>query len=129
MKVNRNWLLAIASLVWFIAGFNILRIGVQAYKHSVYLSNVILSVLVFSIFYIFIFSRLVKKHTIRIRALESEKQYFWNFFDKSSFLIMAFMMIGGNFIKVFRCCTYFVYCCVLYWTRCCVNNGRNNVWC
>ena len=44
MKVNRNWLLAIASLVWFIAGFNILRIGVQAHKHSVYLSNVILSV-------------------------------------------------------------------------------------
>ena len=36
MKVNRNWLLAIASLVWFIAGFNILRIGVQAYKHSEY---------------------------------------------------------------------------------------------
>lgn len=99
MKVNRNWLLAIASLVWFIAGFNILRIGIQAYKHSVYLSNVILSVLVFSIFYIFIFSRLVKKHTIRIRALESEKQYFWNFFDKSSFLIMAFMMTGGILLR------------------------------
>ena len=59
MKGKRNTLPLIAALVWSAAGFNILRIG-------------LLSAVVFTVFQIFIFGRLVKKHTARICAYEEE---------------------------------------------------------
>ena len=66
MKVKKRTLLLIACLVWGIAGFNILRIGILAYRPYISVLNVILSLLVFAIFQTFIFGRLVKKHTQRI---------------------------------------------------------------
>ena len=41
-----------------------------------------------------------KKHTQRILDYEDEKQYFFNFFDGKSFLIMAVMMTGGIYLRV-----------------------------
>ena len=35
------------------------------------------------------------RHTDRIQNYEDELQFFWHFFDKKSFLIMAFMMTFG----------------------------------
>ena len=60
MKVKKRTLLLIACLVWGIAGFNILRIGLLAYRPYISVLNVILSLLVFAIFQTFIFGRLVK---------------------------------------------------------------------
>ena len=100
MKVKKRTLLLIACLVWGIAGFNILRIGILAYRPYISVLNVILSLLVFAIFQTFIFGRLVKKHTQRILDYEEEKQYFFNFFDGKSFLIMAVMMTGGIYLRV-----------------------------
>lgn len=102
MKVKKRTLLLIACLVWGIAGFNILRIGILAYRPYISVLNVILSLLVFAIFQTFIFGRLVKKHTQRILDYEEEKQYFFNFFDGKSFLIMAVMMTGGIYLRVSR---------------------------
>ncbi len=96
MKVKRDTLLLLACLVWGAAGFNILRIGVIAYPawHSV--ANYLLSVLVFAVFQIFIFGKLVKKHTTRISGYPQEDRYFFlKFFDGKSFAIMAVMMTGG----------------------------------
>lgn len=98
MKVSKNTLLAIACLVWAAAGFNILRIGVLAYPNYLSIINYGLSFIVFAIFYIFIFSKLVKKHTSRIIAY-TEKQFFLKFFDVKSFAIMAFMMTGGILLR------------------------------
>ena len=100
MKVKKRTLLLIACLVWGIAGFNILRIGILAYRPYISVLNVILSLLVFAIFQTFIFGRLVKKHTQRILDYEEEKQYFFNFFDGKSFLIMAVMMTRGIYLRV-----------------------------
>ena len=61
MKVKRNTLLLIACLVWSAAGFNILRIGVLAYPAYLSVWNFLLPALVFTVFQIFIFGRLVKK--------------------------------------------------------------------
>lgn len=99
MKIRKRWLLAIAAIVWFAAGFNILRIGLQEYQGFVSLINILLSIIVFLSFYFFIFSRLVVKHTVRIKGYLQEKQYFWNFFDIPSFIIMAFMMSGGIWLR------------------------------
>ena len=95
MKVKRNSLLLLACLVWGAAGFNILRIGLAAYPAYRSALNFLLSILVFSVFQIFIFGRLVKKHSARIGAYLEERHFFWKFFDGKSFAIMAVMMTGG----------------------------------
>ena len=46
-------------------------------------------------FQIFVFGRLVKKHTGRIGAYTEERHFFLKFFDVRSFAIMAVMMTGG----------------------------------
>ena len=63
------------------------------------MGNIVLSVMVFTVFQYFIFGKLVKKHTKRIRAYEEEKQFFLKFFDVKSFVIMAVMMTGGIYIR------------------------------
>lgn len=50
MKVKRNTLLLLACLVWSAAGFNILRIGLQAYGDYLTVVNYLLSALVFAVF-------------------------------------------------------------------------------
>lgn len=95
MKVKRNTLLLLACLVWSAAGFNILRIGLMAYPAYRTVGNYLLSALVFAVFQIFIFGKLVKKHTARISAYREEHHFFLKFFDGRSFAIMAFMMTGG----------------------------------
>ena len=95
MKVKRNTLLLLACLVWGAASFNILRIGLAAYPAYRSALNFLLSILVFSVFQIFIFGRLVKKHSARIGAYLEERHFFWKFFDGKSFAIMAVMMTGG----------------------------------
>lgn len=95
MKVRRNTLLLIAALVWSAAGFNILRIGLLACPPYRTIVNYLLSAVVFTVFQIFIFGRLVNKHTARISAYEEELHFFLKFFDVKSFIIMAVMMTGG----------------------------------
>lgn len=95
MKVKRNTLLLLACIVWSVAGFNILRIGLLAYPSYRTVLNYLLSVLVFAVFQIFIFGKLVKKHTARISAYLEERQFFLKFFDGKAFAIMAVMMTGG----------------------------------
>ena len=51
MKVKKRTLLILASIVWMIAGFNILRIGVLSYPGHVTLWNLLLSLAVFGAFW------------------------------------------------------------------------------
>lgn len=97
--VKNNTLLLIAALVWSAAGVNILRIGIIEYPPYFSLINALLSAVVFVIFELFIFGRLVKKHTKRIDAYGDEKQLWIKFFDVKSFIIMAVMMTGGILLR------------------------------
>lgn len=99
MKVKRNTLLLLACLIWSAAGFNILRIGLMAYPAYRAGINYLLSALVFVVFQVFIFGKLVKKHMARIGAYEEEFHFFLKFFDKRSFAIMAVMMTGGIWLR------------------------------
>lgn len=58
MKVKKKTLLLIACIVWFMAGFNILRIGILSYPPYLSIINILLSIVVFSVFQHFIFGRL-----------------------------------------------------------------------
>lgn len=99
MRVQKRTLLLIACLIWAIAGFNVLRIGVMAYAHYLGALNFVLSLGVFCVFQFFIFGKLVKKHTARILGYLEERQFFLNFFDVKSFIIMAVMMSGGITVR------------------------------
>lgn len=101
MKVRKYHLLLIAALVWAAAGGNILSIGMETYPPYLSAINFLLSAVVFIVFQIFIFGRLVKKHTKRIHSYEEEYQLFIKFFDVKSFIIMAVMMTGGILIRKF----------------------------
>lgn len=99
MNVKRNTLLLLACFVWIAAGFNIFRIGFIEYKPYHNIINYLLSILVFVVFQIFIFAKLVKKHTERIGNYTEEKHLFIKFFDGKSFVIMAFMMTLGIVLR------------------------------
>ena len=100
MKVKRNTLLLLACLVWSAAGFNILRIGLITYPAHLTALNYLLSALVFAVFQLFIFGKLVKKHTARINSYPEERHFFLKFFDGKAFVIMAVMMTGGIGLRV-----------------------------
>lgn len=57
------------------------------------------SVIVFLVFYLLIFSKIVKKHTARVKANPSGKMPVWQFFDLPSYIIMAVMMTGGILLR------------------------------
>lgn len=95
VKVKRNTLLLLACLVWCIAGINVLRIGINTYSPYISIANFVLSAVVFTLFHVFVFNKLVNKHTTRILSYVQDKVFFLNFFDQKSFLIMAIMIFGG----------------------------------
>ncbi len=99
MKVKKKTLLLIACLVWTIAGFNILRIGILAYQPYLSIINLFLSVAVFAVFQHFIFGRLVQKHTKRIISYTEDSQFFLKFFDMKAFIIMAVMITSGIYLR------------------------------
>ena len=101
MKVKRNTLLLLACLVWSAAGFNILRIGLMAYPAYRTVGNYLLSALVFAVFQVFIFGKLVKKHTARISAYREEHHFFLKFFDGRSFALRSGVLAPEQFIAFF----------------------------
>lgn len=100
--VRKHTLLLIASIVWLAAGINITRIGFEAYANNhVTPINILLSAAVGAVFWLFVFGKLVVKHTARIASYEEERHFFLKFFDVPAFLIMAVMMTGGISIRAF----------------------------
>lgn len=99
--VKNNTLLLIAGLVWLLAGANIVYIGLQAAQQAYTLLAFCGSVLIFFLFQR-MFRKIVHKHTQRIADYTTAKQYFWHFFDRKSFLIMAIMMTAGISIRTLQ---------------------------
>lgn len=95
MRVKRDTLLLLACLVWSVAGFNIVRIGLMAYPPYLSAWNFLLSAVVFAVFQRYVFGRLVRKHTERIGSYGQGRHFFLKFFDAKAFFIMAIMMAGG----------------------------------
>ena len=102
MKVKKHHLLFFACVVWMIAGFNVLKIGIESYNEYRTILTYGLTILVFLIFWFMVFYKLTVKHTTRIQGYEEEKQFFYKFFDLKSFFIMAFMISFGIIIRTFH---------------------------
>ncbi|MEG0324005.1 MAG: hypothetical protein RR619_08410, partial [Raoultibacter sp.] len=91
-------LLLVAGIVWMIAGFNIANIGIGAYLSEagwIFWVSLVGTLVIFILFHIFIFTKMVGKHANRIRGYEEDKTHIWKFFDKKGYIVMAIMMGGG----------------------------------
>lgn len=101
-KVRAKYLLLIAAAVWFLAGINIFRLGVLACMEGT-TALWILALGIPAIFLVFhrMFSKLVGKHSDRIRSYGEDKMHVLRFFDIKGYLIMAIMMGGGISLRVF----------------------------
>ena len=102
VHVPKNQLMLIAGVVWCAAGAMVCLVGLPlefrlAPEHLILLP---FAVAIFLAFYLFVFSRLVRKHTGRIRARAEDRLPFWHFFNASSWAVMAVMMGGGMALRL-----------------------------
>lgn len=100
-KVPPRGLLLIAGLVWLAAGFNIFRLGVpdMAGHWTSPLLPLLCALAVFFVFFLAIFRKLIIKHTGRIRSYEQERVMVLHFFDRRSYVLIAFMMTFGILLR------------------------------
>lgn len=97
----KNELMLIAGLVWCAAGAMVLMVGLPLELRLApgHLVLIPLAIGIFLVFYLFVFSRLVHRHTRRIQTREEERLPFWHFFNASSWAVMAVMMGGGMALR------------------------------
>ena len=102
VAIPKNRLLLIAGIIWCAAGAMVSRIGLPLLWDLGLTQRILypLAAVVFLIFYFLIFSRLVVKHTKRIRERPEQRLPFWNFFDTSSYIVMVVMMAGGMWLRL-----------------------------
>ena len=75
LKVSTDKLLLVAGIVWLIAGANIVNIGLSAFLDETgWLFWVLIggTLLIFVLFHIFVFTKMVGKHASRIRGYEED---------------------------------------------------------
>ena len=100
LHVKKQPLIAVAGVVWLIAGLNVAQLGVRAAIGMRGVAVIIVlalvggAVAVFSAFHP-MFSRVVKKNAQRIADLEGERHFVFRFFDRKSYIMMALMMSFG----------------------------------
>lgn len=98
--VKKRTLLAIAGCVWLAAGFNVARLGVLSYQKlsSITATHILFSLLIFCLFGAMFF-KMSRKHAGRIKGYKENFRPIWHFFDLKAYLIMAFMMGGGIWLR------------------------------
>lgn len=98
--VRKYWLIVSNALLWMLAGYNIVRIGILCALSEgtlVWLWGIPVFAAFFTMFY-----RLIKKNTIRINSMEQEKAPLWKFLTPRSYLIIFFMMGLGFSLRSIR---------------------------
>ena len=101
MNTKKRNLFLIAGILWLIAGTMVMKVGVPFFINDDknFLLGLLGAIAIFLIFYIMIFSKYVNKHKNRILNDKREKMKIWEFFDKSSYILMIFMMSFGMALR------------------------------
>jgi hypothetical protein len=102
LSVPKNQLLLIAGALWSLAAAMVLRVGLPLLVEIAPDLPIVLplAVAVFLAFYVLVFSRLLRKHTIRIRSSAADRLPVWNVFNTSSWVIMGVMVTAGMVLRV-----------------------------
>ncbi len=102
-KIATEKLLLVAGIVWTIAGANIANIGLTAYRNDwgwVIWALLVGTLIIFVLFHVGIFTKMVGKHSDRIRGYQEGKTFILKFFDKKGYIMMAIMMGGGIALRM-----------------------------
>lgn len=101
MNTKKRNLFLIAGILWLIAGTMVMKVGVPFLINDDknFLLGLLGAIAIFLIFYIMIFSKYVNKHKNRILNDKREKMKIWEFFDKSSYILMIFMISFGMALR------------------------------
>lgn len=95
-KVRSKYLLLIAAAVWLFAGSQVLRMGIEAIiAGQAPLWALLVGIPATFLVFHFMFTKLVGKHSARIRSYGEEKMHVLRFFDVKGYIIMVVMMGGG----------------------------------
>ena len=102
ISVPKNHLMLVAGVVWCLAGAMVAMVGLplEVRLAPTQLMLVPLAIAIFLAFYVMVFSRLVRKHTRRIRARTEDRLPVYQFFNASSWAVMLVMMTGGMAIRL-----------------------------
>lgn len=102
LKVKSEKLLVIASVVWVLAGINILRLGVIAIAETELVALLLaIGIIVTFLLFHMMFTKLVGKQSNRIRAYGNNPTCAFAFFDVKGYVMMAIMMGGGIALREF----------------------------
>lgn len=99
-RIKKQPLIAVAGIVWLLAGLNVAILGVRAAIDMRGVAAIILvaiaggAVATFCGFHP-MFSRLVKKNSQRITDLDGDRHHVVRFFDRKGYIMMALMMSMG----------------------------------
>ncbi len=102
MKIKAPYLLLIAAIFFLIPGILITRIGIMSRIDTWGIDNpwrIIGALLVFLVFALFIFAKIVRKHVARIKGYGDTKQSVFNAFDLKTWLIIIFMVALGLVLR------------------------------
>ena len=97
IKASKKALLFLAGVLWSCAGGRVLMLG---YEDLIVKANspwryLLISVTIFYLFFILVFRKIVKKHTIRIMSSSMSEHCIFSFFDFKGYTIMIFMIVSG----------------------------------
>jgi hypothetical protein len=100
-RVQRPFLLLVAALVWTFAGTMLLYRGftLNSVQPVHWLIKLSLSTVSGLLFYAFLFTRISKKHVLRIQTMEEEKPTVFAFFNLKSYLMMFSMITLGIILR------------------------------
>ena len=96
LHIKKNQLIAVAGVVWLLAGLNVAVLGVRAAIGMRGVAAIVLAAISGgAVGFHSMFSKLVKKNSQRIHELEGECHNPFRFFDRKGYIMMAIMMSMG----------------------------------
>lgn len=101
MNTKKRNLFIIAGLLWLFAGIMVMKVGISflVSDDKMFIFGLLGAIAIFLIFYIIIFSKYVHKHKNRILNDKGELMKIWEFFDKTSYILMISMMTFGMVLR------------------------------
>jgi hypothetical protein len=99
LKIPSKNLILVLSVVWLIAGLNILHIGQTVFSGSWDVDMDLATLAVCTAFAI-MFVKVSNKHIKRIRAVSEERMYIHMFLDGKAWILMAVMVTLGIVVRL-----------------------------
>ncbi len=97
--VRKNKLFIISGLIWILAGSLVSRIGIKAFLSEYSLIITFLAGVIYMLFHIVIFSKIIRKNEKRIMDNSLSHLPWHSFFDRKGYLTMAFFITFGTVLR------------------------------